>query len=116
LFLAAVGLYGTIAYLVAQRTQEIGIRMSVGATPVKIAALMLMYAAKFTLTGAAIGVLSSLALTRILVSLLYHVSAHDPLTLVLTAGGICLVALLATANPTLKAATVDPAIALRNSN
>jgi ABC-type antimicrobial peptide transport system permease subunit len=116
LFLAAVGLYGTIAYLVAQRTQEIGIRMSLGATPVNIAGLMLTYSAKWTLTGAAVGIVTSLATTRILASLLYRVSAHDPLTLVIATVGICFVALLATANPAVQAATVDPITALRNDN
>ncbi|HWF46698.1 MAG TPA: ABC transporter permease [Bryobacteraceae bacterium] len=116
LFLAAVGLYGTIAYLVAQRTQEIGIRMSLGATPVKIARLILTHTARWTLAGAAVGVLSSLVLTRILASLLYRVSPRDPLILIVTVAGICFIALLATANPAVKAATVDPAIALRNNN
>jgi putative ABC transport system permease protein len=116
LFLAAVGLYGTISYLVAQRTQEIGIRMSLGATPVNIAGLMLTYSAKWTLAGAAVGIVTSLATTRILASLLYRVSAHDPLTLVIATVGICFVALLATANPAVQAATVDPISALRNDN
>jgi hypothetical protein len=84
LLLAAIGLYGTIAYLVAQRTQEIGIRMSLGATRARIAGLMLAHSAKWTLAGAAIGVLASLATMRLLSSLLFRVSAHDPLTLIVS--------------------------------
>jgi putative ABC transport system permease protein len=116
LFLAAVGLYGTIAYLVAQRTQEIGIRMSLGATPAKIASLLLGYSVKWTVTGAAIGILAALATTHLLSSLLFHVSARDPFTLVITLACLFLVATLAAANPARKAASVDPVTALRNSN
>ncbi|MFZ0594718.1 MAG: ABC transporter permease [Bryobacteraceae bacterium] len=116
LFLAAVGLYGTIAYLVTQRTQEIGIRMSLGATPAEIAGLMITYSAKWTLAGAVIGVLASLAITRLLSSLLFHVSARDPLTLMAAIACLFLTALLAAANPARKAASVDPLTALRNDN
>jgi predicted permease len=116
LFLAAVGLYGTIAYLVAQRTQEIGIRMSVGATPSRIAGLMLAHSVKWTLAGAVVGILGSLAATRLLSSLLFRVSAHDPVTLIAAIACLFFVALVATAHPALKAAAVDPMTALRNSN
>jgi ABC-type antimicrobial peptide transport system permease subunit len=116
LFLAAIGLYGTVAYLVAQRTQEIGIRMSLGATPAGIAGFMLVHAAKWTLAGAATGALVSLATTRLLSSLLFRVSARDPLTLIAATTCLFLVALLATANPVRKAASVDPMTALRTNN
>ncbi len=116
LFLAAVGLYGTIAYLVTQRTQEIGIRMSLGARPSEIARLMLTQSAKWTVAGAVIGVVASLATTRLLSSLLFRVSARDPLTLITTVTCLFFVALLATANPARKAASVDPMTALRNDN
>lgn len=116
LFLAAAGLYGTIAYLVAQRTQEIGIRMSLGATPSEIARLMLVHSAKWTLAGAAIGLAAALVTTRLLSSLLFRVSARDPLTLIVTIACLLFVALLATANPVRKAAGVDPMSALRINN
>ncbi len=116
LFLAAVGVYGTVAYLVTQRTQEIGIRMSLGATPAGIAGLVLRYSARWTLSGAAIGILLSLATTRMLASLLFRVSAHDASNLALTAACLLLAALLATAFPALRAASVDPLTALRNDN
>ncbi|HMF77220.1 MAG TPA: ABC transporter permease, partial [Bryobacteraceae bacterium] len=82
LFLAAVGLYGTVAYLVTQRTQEIGIRMSLGATPAEVGRLVLAHSARWTLGGAVIGVAASLGATRLLSSLLFRVSPQDPLTLI----------------------------------
>jgi ABC-type antimicrobial peptide transport system permease subunit len=115
LLLAAVGLYGTVAYLVSQRTQEIGIRMSLGATPVEIARLMLSYSAKWTTAGGAVGVLASLGATRLLSSLLFRVSPRDPITLAGAALCLFVVALVATIGPALRAARIDPAIALRNN-
>lgn len=114
LFLAATGLYGTVGYLVTQRTREIGIRISVGATPGGIAGLMLKQAATWTLAGAFIGVLASLVATRILSSLLYRVSPRDPLSLAISAICLIVVALVATAGPVRRAASVDPVNALRN--
>jgi putative ABC transport system permease protein len=116
LFLAAVGLYGTIAYLVTQRTAEIGIRMALGARPSDVARLILTHSAKWTLTGAAVGVIVSLAVTRLLSSLLFRVSARDPVTLIVTVACLFLAALLATANPVRRARSIDPMAALRNGN
>ncbi len=116
LLLAAVGLYGTVGYLVAQRTHEIGIRMSVGATPGGVARMILAYSAKWTLAGAALGILGSLSATRLLSSLLFRVSARDPSTLSIAVICLTLVALLATVHPARKAAAVDPMTALRESN
>ncbi len=116
LFLASVGVYGTIAYLVTQRTQEIGIRMSLGAEPAGIAGLVFRYSARWALCGVAIGIPLSLATTRMLASLLFRVSAHDAANLALTGACLLLAALLATAFPALRAAAVDPMTALRNDN
>ncbi len=116
LLLAAIGLYGTVAYLVAQRTHEIGIRMSVGATPGRVARMILGHSAKWTLAGAALGIVGSLAATRLLSSLLFRVSARDPLTLSIAVGCLIFTTLLATANPARKAAGVDPVTALRHNN
>ena len=113
LFLAAVGLYGTVSYLVTQRTQEIGIRMSVGATPAKIAGMMLAYSVKWTFVGVAAGLLVSFFATRLLRSLLFGISAHDPLTLVLGVFCLVTVALVAAIHPARRAASVDPILALR---
>ncbi len=115
LFLAAVGLYGTLSFLVTQRRQEIGIRMSVGATPPQIAGLVLSQSGKWACVGAALGVLGALAATRVLSSLLFEVSPRDPLTLSGAIGVLLLIALIATLNPARKAAAVDPMTALRNS-
>ena len=114
LLLAATGLYGTVAFLVSQRTSEIGIRMSLGATPLQIGLMMLAHSGKWTLIGACAGVLGALAATRVLSSLLFGVSAHDPLTLVFTVSLLFVVALLGTIAPALRAASVDPMQALRN--
>ncbi len=111
--LAAVGLYGTVSFLVAQRTQEIGIRMSLGATPLRIAWSMLGEAAQWALSGAATGALAATVTTRLLSSLLFGVSARDPLTLAGSIALLLVVAMLATANPARKAAAIDPMIALR---
>ncbi len=116
LFLAAVGVYGTAAFLVTQRTPEIGIRMSLGATPAKILALTLNASVKWALLGAGIGIAASFAATRLLSSLLFRVSAHDPLILIAAPACLLLAALLATVNPARKAASVDPMVALRNQN
>lgn len=116
LFLAGVGLYATVSYLVTQRTQEIGIRMALGATPRGVARLILAHSAKWTLSGVAVGVLGSLGAARLLSGLLFRVSGKDPLTLVLAAAFLFIVALLAAATPAHRAASVDPMTALRNDN
>jgi putative ABC transport system permease protein len=116
LFLASVGVYGTIAHLVTQRSQELGIRMSLGATPAGIAGLVFRYSARWALFGVAIGIPLSLATTRMLASLLFRVSTHDASNLALTGACLLLAALLATAFPALRAAAVDPMTALRNDN
>lgn len=113
LLLAGIGLYGTISYLVVQRTHEIGVRMSLGATPARIASMMFRYSAKWTLTGATAGVFGSFFATRLLRSLLFGISTHDPLTLILSIACLCAVALVAAANPARRAARLDPMVALR---
>ncbi len=115
LLLAAIGLYGTVAYLVAQRTQEMGIRMSLGARPAEIALLMLGYSAKWTAVGGLVGLVISLGTARLLSSLLFRVTPQDPLTVTAALACLFLAALAATIAPARRAARVDPATALRSN-
>ena len=111
--LAAIGLYGVISFLVAQRTQEIGVRMALGATPGAITRLMLAHAARWTAAGMALGLAGALVTARLLQALLYQVSATDPATIVAVAALLAGVAVLAAWVPSRRAARVDPAQALR---
>jgi putative ABC transport system permease protein len=112
--LAAIGLYGVMAFLVGQRTQEIGVRMALGATPRAIAKLILRRAAIWTLTGALLGLAGAFYAGRILRTLLFQVPEHDLLTYGLAVPGIFLIALIAAWMPSRKAARVDPMSALRH--
>jgi putative ABC transport system permease protein len=113
LILAGVGLYGLISFMTAQRTQEIGIRMAFGADPGDVLKLIIGQGMALTLTGVAIGLMISLALTRLLKSLLFGISATDPLTFVVIALVLCAVPLLACYLPARRATKVDPLVALR---
>jgi putative ABC transport system permease protein len=113
LILSAVGIYGVMSYTVGQRTQEIGIRMALGAEPQNMLALILGRGARLALVGIAAGVLGALALTRFLSSLLFGVQAHDPLTFTTVAILLLLVALAACYVPARRAMKVDPMVALR---
>ena len=113
LTLAAVGLYGVMAYSVTQRSHELGIRIAVGASPRDILRLVVGQGIRMTLLGAAIGLVVSLAVTRALSSLLFGVSVTDPLTFVAVPVVLALVAILACYLPARRAMRVDPIIALR---
>jgi putative ABC transport system permease protein len=113
--LAAIGLYGVISFLVAQRTQEIGVRMALGATPGAVVRLVLAHAARWTAAGAALGVVGSLFAARLLATLLFHVSARDPWILAAVVAALCAIAMLAAWIPSRRAARVDPMEALRDS-
>lgn len=114
LLLASVGIYGVIAYLVGQRTQEIGIRMALGAQRMDVLRLMLWEGMRLALMGVAIGVVAALALTRLMTKMIYGVSATDPLTFSGVAMVLMLAAIAACYFPALKAARVDPIQALRS--
>jgi putative ABC transport system permease protein len=113
LVLAAVGIYGLIAYSVTQRTQELGIRIALGAQRRDVLRLVLGQGARLTLLGVALGILAALAFSRLLASMLFDVSATDPLTYGGVAGLLAVVALLACFIPARRATRVDPMVALR---
>ncbi len=113
LILAAFGVYGVMAYSVALRTRDIGIRMALGATPRDIFKYVLGQAVLLTLIGLAIGLVLTIISTRVMSSLLYEVSPLDPLTIGATSLLLLAVALLASYLPARRATKVDPIVALR---
>jgi putative ABC transport system permease protein len=114
LLLAVTGIYAALSYVVSQQTREIGIRMALGARKSQVLKLVLGQGMKLVLVGVAIGLIASFAATRLMGSLLFNMSATDPLTLGAVALLLMLVALLACYLPARRAAKVDPMIALRN--
>jgi putative ABC transport system permease protein len=113
LFLAAIGIYGVMAYSVAQRTQEIGVRMALGARPFHVLGLIFKQSLVMLVIGAVIGLAGAFALTRLMRTLLFEITATDPLTYVTVIGILTVVALLACYIPARRAAKVDPLVALR---
>jgi putative ABC transport system permease protein len=113
LLLAAVGVYGLMAYSVQQRTQEIGVRMALGANRTQVRRMVVFQGMKLALVGVILGVASALALARLLSSLLFGVKPWDPVTIILVAVLLSAVTLLATYLPARRASRVDPMVALR---
>jgi len=111
--LAAIGLYGVISFLVTQRTQEIGVRLALGATSGKILGLVFAHAMRWTAAGILFGLFGSVAATRWLRSLLYQVPERDPWTFAISVAVLLVVALLASWFPSRRALSVDPLIALK---
>jgi putative ABC transport system permease protein len=113
LILAGIGIYGVIAYSVAQRTREIGIRIALGARRSDVLGMILKQGAKIALLGIAIGLVAAFGLMRLMASLLFSVSAFDPITFISIALMLAIVALAACYVPARRAMKVDPMLALR---
>jgi putative ABC transport system permease protein len=111
--LAALGIYGVMAYMVAQRTNEIGIRMALGARPGHVVRLVVGQGARLALAGIGFGIAAGLALSRLISGLLFGIGAQDPVTYCTVAATLGAVALLAAWLPALVAARIDPVLALR---
>jgi putative ABC transport system permease protein len=111
--LGGLGIYGVISYSVSQRTREFGIRVALGADLGQILRSVIAHGLKLTLAGVLIGVAGGLVLTRVLRSLLFGISAADPLTFASVALLLTVVAVLACYIPARRAIKVDPVIALR---
>lgn len=113
LLLACIGVYGLTAYVVAQRTHEIGVRLALGARPRDVLLLVLGQGGRLAVAGIALGVAAAIVSTRMMATLLFGVNAHDPATLVIVSLILGLVTLLACCVPARRAMRVDPVVALR---
>jgi ABC-type antimicrobial peptide transport system permease subunit len=114
LLLGVVGLYGVIGYIVTQRTAEIGVRLALGAEPSRVRSMVLRQGVGVAVVGVAVGLAAAWASTHVMASLLFEVSARDPVTFATVAVVLIAVSALATYLPARRAAAIDPVQALRN--
>jgi ABC-type antimicrobial peptide transport system permease subunit len=113
LLLATVGIYGVMSYMVSQRTQEIGIRMALGADRGEVVGMVLVQALRLAVGGLAAGCIAAFALTGLLRTMLYDVRPTDPITFAGVAAVLLAVAAVATAVPAMRATRIDPLMALK---
>jgi ABC-type antimicrobial peptide transport system permease subunit len=113
LLLAAIGIYGLMTYSVQQRTQEIGIRMALGASPGSVRKMVVLQGMRLAAIGVVIGIAAALALTRFMAGLIYGVKTWDPVVFVTIAALLGTVSWLATYIPARRASRVDPMVSLR---
>jgi putative ABC transport system permease protein len=114
LLLAAVGIYGVLAYTVKQRTNEIGIRVALGAKRSQVFGLIIGHGMRLALAGTGLGLVGAFALTRPLKAMLFEIEPDDPTTFIAVSAVMLGIALLACCLPALRAANVDPMTALRH--
>ena len=114
MLLAAIGLYGVLAYAVGQRTREIGIRLALGAPVRGLLGMVVFEGMKPTLIGVVLGLLMAAALVRVMAALLFGVSQHDPGTFTVVAAIMLVVGAVATLLPAYRATRVDPIVTLRS--
>jgi ABC-type antimicrobial peptide transport system permease subunit len=114
LLLAVTGVYGLLAYAVSQRTQEIGVRVALGAARGDVIRLIVGQGLRLAIAGVALGAVGALGVTRVIASLLYNISPTDPVTFIGASLFLTLLAALASYIPTRRAIAVDPLIALRS--
>jgi ABC-type antimicrobial peptide transport system permease subunit len=114
LAMACIGIYGVMSHVVGERTHEIAVRVALGAERWDVLRMVLRNGAKMTLAGVAIGLAAAVGLTRLITTMLFGISAHDPLTLAGVAGLMMFVALAACYVPAQRATRADPMVALRN--
>lgn len=114
LLMALIGVYGVIAYSVTQRTKEIGVRMAVGAQRRQVVTMIVRQGLSVGVWGIAIGTIAAYGFTRVMVNLLYGVAPHDPVVLLSVAASLLLIVALACTGPALRAAVIDPLVALRH--
>jgi ABC-type antimicrobial peptide transport system permease subunit len=113
LILGLVGIYGVISYIVTQRTREIGVRMALGASAAKVRGMVVRQGTALAVIGVVLGLAAAFGLSRLMTTMLFGISATDPVTYAVVGAGLAAVAVLASWIPALRAAGVDPAIALR---
>jgi putative ABC transport system permease protein len=112
--IAAVGLYGVVAYAVSRRTKEIGIRIALGASPREVLAMVIAEAVRIASVGIVIGAAGALVMARMLSGLLYGITPSDPLSFVVASAGLLMLTMLASYIPARRAAGIDPIGALRS--